>query len=236
MKLTVVENYDILSEIASKIIIETITNKPDSLLCLSTGNTPKRTYKNMQNEYEKKPHLFSKARLIKFDEWCDIPTTDECSCERYINKFIVEPLNIEQDRYFTYGSKLHNADSECLKINNYLTDNGPIDLILLGLGLNGHLGLIEPNMNLKQHAHVSKLSESTQKHAMLGARSIKPEFGITLGMSDIFNAKKAILLVEGRSKKEIVKTLLNGEITTQIPASLLCLHANVDFIIDRNAC
>lgn len=234
MELTIVDNYEAMSDVASNIIIETITNKPDALLCLSTGDTPKQTYQNIRKEYVNNPHLFSSVRLIKFDEWCDIPATDESSCENYLYKHLVEPLKIGTERYFTYGNRFNDAEKECVRINTYLLNNGPIDLILLGLGLNGHIGLIEPNTNLKRYAHVSKLSKMTQQHAMFGDRIHRPEYGITLGMLDIFNAKRALMLVEGVSKKHIIKKVMNGNITTKIPASLLWLHSNVDLLIDRN--
>lgn len=230
MEITIAENYDELSEIASARIIKAITDKPDSLLCLSSGATPQQTYRNLHRNYE----LFRSIRLIKFDEWCDISLEDECTCETYLKKHILDPLNVHPQRFFTYGNQSKNSESECIKIDTYLVENGPIDLILLGLGLNGHLGLIEPNRSLKQHAHINILSETTKKHAMLETSMYKPEYGITLGIADIFSAKKVLLLVSGNQKKDIVRQVLEEKISTLVPASILWLHNNAEMIIDKD--
>lgn len=233
MKITLVDSYEDLSELGSNKIVTVLTEKPDALLCLATGETPKGIYSRLHEHFNNNSHVFEKFRIIKLDEWCDITSDEEASCEYYVNKHIISPLKVNRDRYFTYESSLRSAYFSCSKIRDFLAEKGPIDFLLLGLGVNGHLGLIEPNRILLPHAHVVKLSVSSQHHKMLSTESIKPTHGITLGIAEIFEAKKVILIVSGNHKKHIVKKLLQGNVSTKLPASLLWLHHNSEIIVDK---
>ncbi len=112
---------------------------------------------------------------------------------------------------------------------------GPIDICILGLGMNGHLALNEPGEFLESHVHVAKLSESSLTHAMIGDMKMKPSYGLTLGMADILQSVFVLIIISGVAKKKITADFLNGNITTQLPASFLWLHPNAVCLIDKEA-
>jgi galactosamine-6-phosphate isomerase len=152
-----------------------------------------------------------------------------------LQKYLVEPLQIPNERFFIYDSQTSNPEEACLRMQVCLKQEGPIDLVILGIGLNGHLGFNEPNDFLSPACHVAELEEQTKQHTMIGELSVKPTKGLTLGMGEILQAKKIILLINGAHKKEITKAFLKGEISTHLPASFLWLHPNVTCLIEANA-
>ena len=235
MKIDNANDYNHMSELAATLIIETIASKPNSLLCLATGETPLKTYHNIYDKYVLSSNSFRDLRILKLDEWCDMSMTNEATCERYLREHVVKPLNIDESRYIGFRGDVSNIENECSKIETYLDANGPIDLTILGLGANGHIGLIEPDGKLLRRAHKSKLTGSTKQHAMLLSSNISPSYGITLGIADIFNSKKIMLLVTGKNKNKIYKQLMSGDISTRLPASLLWLHPNVTMIVDKSS-
>jgi galactosamine-6-phosphate isomerase len=120
-------------------------------------------------------------------------------------------------------------------MSQWLAKNGPIDICILGLGLNGHIAMNEPGNELVPHAHVSKLTAQSQKHSMLATLKSKPRLGLTLGMADILSSRKILLLVSGPAKTAILKRTLKLQVATHLPASFLHLHADVTVLCDRAA-
>jgi len=235
MEIIFVDDYDKLSELACNNVVMTIENNKNALFCLATGDTPTQTYANIHKMHLRHAGMFANIRIIKLDEWCDMPVDEKCTCESYLHKNILAPLSVSDERYFTFSNKLIDSAQECTRINKVLESEGPIDLIILGLGQNGHVGLNEPNTWLKPHAHVVKLSKQTKMHSMLDLCTHKPNYGISLGIADILSAKKILLLVSGSGKQNTVKKLLTGNISTHLPASLLWLHSDVSVIVDSDS-
>jgi len=229
------ETYHDLSNKASILIIDQIKRKNNLLLCTATGNTPIETYNLLSNEYKKKPELFSQLQIIKLDEWGGIPLKHPSSCESYLKKHLLQPLNIPPSRYIGFNSNPISPEDECNTVQQRINEKGPIDLCILGLGMNGHLALNEPNYELNPYCHRAKLSDISLQHSMLSRMGTKPTFGLTLGMANILQSKKIIILISGTQKKDIVKQFLSKKITTFLPASFLWLHNDVICIIEKNA-
>lgn len=234
MRIEKVEHYGELSQRASEIIIDQVKADKNLLLCAATGGSPTGTYQSLAREYKANPKLFDELRIIKLDEWGGIPLSQVGTCESYLQKYLLQPLQIPESRYIGFNSNANDPLKECEIIQNKLIQEGPIDLCILGLGMNGHLALNEPGDFLRPHCHVSELTASSLMHPMAIEMEIKPTYGLTLGMADIFYSKTILLIISGPQKKAIVKAFLSGKITTQLPASFLWLHPNVICLIETD--
>ncbi|MGV7223425.1 MAG: galactosamine-6-phosphate isomerase [Nitrospinales bacterium] len=229
------KSYELMSLAATKLIMEELCRKSDLLICAASGNTPTLTYKLLCGKKQTQPKLFEKIRIIKLDEWNGMEIENPTTCEFYLQKNLIKPLEVSDDRYISFCSNSENPELECKIINKKLCDNGPIDLCVLGLGMNGHVGLNEPAEELKPYSHVVRLSVASQKHSMLKKLPVKPVYGLSLGIKEIFNAKRILLLISGQHKNSAMRRLFTKKISTQFPASLLWLHHNTVCLCDQEA-
>jgi len=234
MEIEILDNTDVLGNKASDLICHELEIKPDLLLCAASGSSPLTAYKLLAEKYKENPKLFKKLRILKLDEWGGISMDDPQSCEMFLQENIVHPLHVSSDRYISFHSNPENPEDECTRIAAYLKHNGPIDTCVLGMGLNGHIAFNEPGNFLQPHCHIATLSEQSLKHPMASGMGAIPAFGLTIGVADILQSKKIIMLVSGSGKKDIIHTFLSGKITTEVPASFLWLHHDVTCLIDKN--
>jgi galactosamine-6-phosphate isomerase len=211
-----------------------LREQPEALLCLATGGTPMRTYEILAERGAAEPDLFARARVLNLDEWGGLPPGDPGSCNRHLRSTLVEPLGLAA-RYVSFASQPADPAAEAARIANWLRQHGPIDASLLGLGLNGHIGFNEPAEYLEPHAHVAKLSDASLGHAMIRSGGARPSYGLTLGMADLLQSKEILLLVTGESKRQPLKQLMSGRITTALPASLLHTHGSAMLLHDEAA-
>lgn len=230
----IVENYKALSQECADIMVETIRNKANASIVIATGNSPLLAYRMFVERVQKETIDLSKVTFIELDEW--IGVLPECSgtCEYFIRKEILTPLQITQEAYIGFDGNTEDTQAECNRIKEKLERIGTIDLVILGIGKNGHLGLNEPAEYLTLGPHVITLDEKTKTHAMLSETHGTVNRGITLGIGNLLNTKKAILLITGSEKEEAVKEFLGERITTKIPVTLLKLHRNLICILERN--
>jgi galactosamine-6-phosphate isomerase len=231
----VCDDLESLSQNAAQRIVSALARKPDLLLCPASGFTPVRTYALLAAHAAKNPGVFRSLRLIKLDEWGGLDLDNPGTCEAQIKNFVMTPLGVTADRALSFASNAADPAAECDRIRRRLTSEGPIDLCILGLGMNGHIAMNEPASSLRADAHVASLTESTLRHPMLANSRSKPLYGLTLGMAEILNSREILLLVSGAAKREPLKTLLTGEITTAFPASFLWLHPNWTLLCDRES-
>lgn len=223
-----------LSRYAADTIVELLRVKPDSLLCAASGSTPTRTYELLVEHFLAEPDLFDQLRVIKLDEWGGLSSDDPASCEHHLRTTLVDPIGLEK-RYIAFDGRAPSPERECERIQSWLAGQGPIDICILGLGVNGHLGFNEPGDALWPHAHVTRLSESSLQHAMVRDRPDKPDYGVTLGMADLLQSRHIFLQVSGVSKREPMERLLSGAVCTHFPASFLHLHPHVLLLCDAEA-
>lgn len=235
MDIRPVDSYDELSQQAKALIVEEIAGKKDTLLCAATGDSPTKTYELLAEEYPRQPKIFDQLRIVKLDEWGGIPMKHPESCETYLQQHLIKPLKISDSRYLSFLSEPEDPAQECKRVQNELDKQGPIDVCLLGLGMNGHIALNEPAAVLQPNCHVAEISESSQQHPMVAAMTTKPTYGLTLGMADILHSKKILILIKGAHKKTITKEFLSGRITTRVPATFLWLHPNVICLAEKEA-
>jgi galactosamine-6-phosphate isomerase len=225
-------DYRDMSRQAATRIIAAVAARSDSLLCAAAGESPVGLYQELIREAGSKPDLFRHLRVVKLDEWLQLPAGDAATCEYFLKSRLLDPLKIEAERYIAFDPQTADPLRECGRISGDLARHGPIDLCVLGLGKNGHIGLIEPAPCLQPHCHVTKLSEQTLKHQMLGSARTAPTHGLTLGIADILAARKIVLLITGEGKERAIARFLNGTVTTEAPATFLWLHQDLEVFLD----
>ena len=235
MNVWIADNHEALSKEAVIRLLTALSAKPNLLLCAAGGSTPTRTYQLLVERYSANPTLFQSLRIIKLDEWGGIAPDDPGSCETQLRKLLVNPLRLPAEHYFALASNPENPELECSRISDHLAKDGPIDLCLLGLGVNGHLGMNEPASHLQAGPHVAHLTDVSLRHPMLANSHTRPSYGLTLGMRDIMVSRQILLLVSGANKRDALQRLMQRAITTQFPASFLWMHPNCQLLCDRDA-
>jgi len=214
-----------LNELASETIIDELQQNPQSLVCAATGNSPTGVYQKLVDKKDR--FDTSDLRFVKLDEWYGLGINDEGSCEKYLHEQLFNPLGISHNKYIAFDGKATNPEKELEHVGNYLEEHGPIDLCILGLGKNGHIAFNEPADTLHPRAHLAPLSSTSLEHSMIKGTGEPIKYGMTLGVADILQSKKIILLVNGTHKNAIMQKLMEQKISTYLPASFLWLHANV---------
>jgi len=193
------------------------------------------TYDFLVKAHQRQEDLFAAIQILKLDEWGGLNMDDPATCEVFLQTHLLRPLQINPSRYISFNSNPADPKGECKRIRDELSVRGPIDICVLGLGLNGHVALNEPADALEPETHPAKLSARSIQHSMLTGLKKKPSYGLTLGMADILQSKMILMLISGKEKKEITRLFLTGKISTRLPASFLWLHANVICLISRDA-
>lgn len=219
-----------MSREAARWLVRRLRAKPNALLCLATGGTPERIYELLARE----PAVLRRARLMKLDEWGGLARNDPATCEAYLQRVLIRPLEGRQSLE-GFHCRPRNPEAECRRVNAWLEANGPIDVCVLGLGVNGHLGFNEPAATLQPFAHVAKLSAASLKHGMLSSARERPAYGLTLGMANLLASHEILLVVSGAHKRAALRRLLAGDITPRFPATLLWLHPRVTLLCDAAA-
>lgn len=216
---------------AAEVIVDAVTRRPDAVLCLAAGSTPTAAYQMLRGHAA----AFAAARVVQLDEWGGLPAIHPSTCDAYLRQHVLAPLNIPDDRYTRFHADSTNPHADAARVRRALDRLGGIDLCVLGLGLNGHLGFNEPHDHLLPHAHVAALTPTTLAHPMVATIPTKPTHGLTLGMREILASRRILLLVTGAAKQPGLERLLEPRVDTHFPASLLWLHGNVTLFVDEAA-
>lgn len=235
MKITQFRNYQEMSRQAAVMVVSELERNEKILLCAPTGSSPAGLYKEMEKFSRQGKADFKHLRIIKLDEWGGLSENHPSTCENFLRSRLLEPLGIPDSAYISFQSNPADPHEECIRIRKELELQGPIDLCILGLGTNGHLGLNEPGPSLEPYCHRAELSPESLQHEMIRSMDPKPGYGLTLGMMEIISSRKIILLVSGKNKKEVIEQLLNKKISAELPASLLWLHRDVECMIDETS-
>lgn len=235
MEVDVRDSYASVSEKAADIILQEIAGKKNLLLCAATGNTPVGTYGFLAKAHHRQKDLFAGLQILKLDEWGGLNMDDPATCEFFLQTHLLQPLQINPSQYISFNSNPADPQLECKRVRDELSARGPIDICIVGLGLNGHIALNEPGDALEPDPHVVKLSAKSLQHSMLSGLRKKPTFGLTLGIGDILQSKMVLMLISGNEKKEITRLFLTGKVSTRLPASFLWLHPNVICLIGQDA-
>lgn len=233
MNIIQVKSYDELSRKGANIIASQVILYPKSVLGLATGSTPIGMYEFLSADYKNGELDFSKVTSINLDEYCGIEPTNENSYRYFMESNLFKNINIKNDNTYV-PSGLGEPETECEKYDAIIAENGGIDLQLLGLGNNGHIGFNEPAEAFATGTHCVELDDGTieANKRFFDSYDDVPKKAITMGIKAIMQAKRVLLIVSGEGKKEILKKVLFGPVTPQVPASVLQLHPNVTVIAD----
>ena len=231
MRVTVLPDREALDRHAAAHIREAAEAQPGLLICLASGDTPTGTYAVLAADPERLAH----ARFIQLDEWAGLGAGDAASCAAYLERTVRRPLAVPPERWIGIRGDAPDAAAECRRVVAALDEAGPIDLCILGLGLNGHLGLNEPAENFAPFCHVATLAAQSRDHPMLAGTGGAVLQGLTLGLGDILRARQVLLLVSGAAKRAPLARLAERRVTPQLPASFLWLHGDAICLCDEDA-
>ncbi|MBN7810567.1 6-phosphogluconolactonase [Algoriphagus sp. H41] len=228
-------NFTEMSRKGFEFVKAAIDQKPDLLFCVASGGSPSGLYAKMAKHRLTEPDFCSRLRVVKLDEWGGLEPGSTFTSEHDVQGKFIEPLGISADRYRTIDPFTDDPAGDCASMAAFLGKSGPVDLCILGIGVNGHIALNEPSDRLVPDFHVCELAESTLNNGMIKSLKQPPTFGMTMGVGEILRSRKILLFISGSGKKAAFQRLLNQEVSTQFPASLLWLHANVEVIVDQSA-
>ncbi len=237
MRIYKAKNEEEMSRKAANIISAQIILKPDSVLGLATGSTPIGTYRQLIEWYEKGDLDFSQVTAVNLDEYQGLSAEHEQSYAYFMRKNLFDHVNIRADHTYIENGVAEDAAAECRRYTDLIKSLGGIDLQLLGIGANAHIGFNEPGEALEKDTHLVKLSERTiQANARFFTDAdAVPKYAFTMGIKAIMQARCIVLLANGEAKADAMYECICGHITAMAPASLLQLHNNVFVVADEAA-
>lgn len=235
MRVEVCADGEALSRRAADAVLACVREKADAVICAASGATMTQTFARLAWDAVAEPRTFAAVRVVKLDEWLDLPGTHPSTCETYLRANLLTPCGVTAERYLAFNGGTRDPAQECARVARQLSSWGGIDLALLGLGLNGHVGLNEPADRLEPGPHVAELSEQTARHPMLAAHGAAVRRGLTLGIGDLLAVRRGLLLVSGAHKREILRAMLTAPPSSRLPASLLRRRDAFTCLCDRDA-
>ena len=236
MKQIIYNDYTELSVKTAEQIAAIISEKPDALLCFPAGETSVGTFKHLIELTKEGKISFKKSKIVGLDEWANIGAMKSENCFSFLKKHFFDHIDFSEENLCFFDGESADLNKECIKTDDFIKKFGPIDMILLGAGMNGHLGLNEPGTSFDLYSHIVNLDQTTK---VVGQKYFSGKVtltkGITLGLKYIMEAKTVILQLNGNRKAEVVKRLIENEVSTAFPASAIILHKNSFLLLDKEA-
>ena len=237
MKIYKAKDYKDMSRKAANIISAQVIMKPNCVLGLATGSTPIGTYDQLVEWYNKGDLDFSEVTTVNLDEYKGLPRTNDQSYYYFMHQHLFDRVNIDPERTNVPNGMEPDAEKECGRYEELIRSLGGVDLQLLGLGHNGHIGFNEPGEAFEKETHCVDLTESTIEANKRFFASVDdvPKQAYTMGIKTIMQAKKILIVVNGENKADIVERAFFGPVTPEVPASILQLHNDVTLVGDEAA-
>jgi glucosamine-6-phosphate deaminase len=236
MKTYITRDYREMSLQAAELIIHKIKQKPDSLVCFAAGNTPIGTFSCLVEAMRQGKVSFDQCRFISLDEWVGLDGADEGSCKQTLHQHFFKPCGIEEKNIHFFNGISGDLETECRLMDELIRAHGTIDLLLLGVGMNGHLGFNEPNVSFDLNSHVTNLDSVTKQVSVKYFQDQKDlQQGITLGIKQLLEADMVIVIADGAKKADIMSKALHNEVTNQVPVTVLQRHPNLHICLDEAA-
>lgn len=237
MKIVVVKNSEEMSKKAGRLIGSQVIVKENCVLGLATGSTPIGTYQDMIAQYKEGVLDFSKVSVFNLDEYIGVTADNDQSYAYFMKENLFQHVNIDLAKTNIPSGMATDMEAECLAYEAKMKAAGGVDLQLLGIGNNGHIGFNEPDHNFSQRTHTVQLTESTIE---ANARFFKtkeevPTMAVTMGIKTIMNARKVVLVATGKGKAQAIYGTVLGPIDPQVPSSILQLHKDTVLVIDEEA-
>ena len=235
MILHIFNNAEEIGKAVANLIIEQVNEKPDSVLGFATGASPVPTYKSLIKAYQKGKVSFKDITTFNLDEYCDLPKDDKNSYYTFMHENLFNHVDVKEENINFLNGNAEDTEAECVRYDDLLTEN-KIDIQLLGVGRNGHIGFNEPSNKFTKGSFKVRLSQSTiDANSIYFDENPMPDSALTMGTVSIMKSKQIILIATGRSKSDAIDGLVNGDITPSCPASVLQLHPNVHIFLDKAA-
>jgi galactosamine-6-phosphate isomerase len=236
MEIFISDTYEEMSRQAADTLIELMQSIEYPLLCPGSGHSPLGLYDALVKKNNNTEVDVSEWYFTGLDEWVGMNGTDEGSCRYTMNTQLFDPLKIPDKNICFFDGKAKDLETECEKTENFISYHNGIHVAIVGLGLNGHIAMNEPGTSSNIRSHVSAIDPVTQEAGQKYFKEHKEiSKGITLGLANILEAKHVMLVVNGSHKAEIVKRLINEEISEQLPATLLRNHSSFKIYMDSKA-
>ena len=238
MKITVLPNGDAVAEALADRVASTLRDKADAVLGLASGRTPVDGYTEMQRLHATGQMDWSRASTFNLDEFAGIDRGHPGSFRTFMDDHLFAGVNLRPERIHFLDGAAADLDAECERYDAAIVDAGGIDLQILGIGSNGHIGFNEPGDDLPVRTHRVKLMESTRRDnaALFGHDPSKvPREALSMGIGTILHARRIVLVATGAKKAECIRQSINGRITTRVPASMLQVHPDVEMLLDEQA-
>ena len=236
MKITVDDSYEQMSLIAANDLLALIQSKKNPVLCVASGDSPMGMYKELIKQVKEKDIDVSDWSFVGLDEWVGMNANDEGSCRFHLDNQLFHPLKVPENNISFFDGRANDLENECGRIENFISRHGGIDAAIVGLGMNGHIGMNEPGTDPSLRSHITDIDSITQQ---VGQKYFKEKRelskGITLGLANLMEARNVFLLVSGSKKAAILKKVLEEEISQQLPAGLLRNHQNLSVYLDLEA-
>ncbi|MFB4163818.1 glucosamine-6-phosphate deaminase [Alteribacillus sp. JSM 102045] len=237
MEIIRVNNYEEMSEKGAELLVREVRNHPEIVLGLATGGTPEGTYKIFIEKAKAASLDLSHITTFNLDEYEGLTPEHPNSYHAYMKEHLFSPLQLKEAQIHLPKGNAADLEAEAERYEQLIQEHGSIDLQLLGIGENGHIGFNEPGTPLDSRTHIVELKESTRKAnaRYFERKSHVPKRGVTMGIASIMDSLRIVLLASGERKKQAMKTLLEGKISETFPASILKRHPYVTIIADEKA-
>ena len=237
MRIIVCENYEEVSKKAAQMILSQVTLKPNSVLGLATGSTPIGMYENLVKLNKNGDIDFSEVRTFNLDEYYKLPKESDQSYHYFMYKNLFDHININPENIHIPNGMTADVDAECERYDELIKEAGGVDIQVLGIGNNAHIGFNEPTINFEKGTHLVELEESTIEANSRFFDNIEdvPKKAITMGVGSIFKSKKIMLIATGENKAEAIYNTVYGKVVPEVPASILQFHSDIVLILDKKA-
>ncbi|MEM3433927.1 MAG: glucosamine-6-phosphate deaminase [Candidatus Methanomethyliaceae archaeon] len=235
MKIAILPNYEEISREAAREIVTLVLQKPEAVLALPTGDTPRRVYSLLVNYAQQGLVTFEKTTVFNLDEYLGLSRDHPLSFWNYMQKHFLAFVQV--GKHYIPDSETQDPQGECERYENLIAKAGGFDLVVLGLGVNGHIAFNEPGTPFESRTHVAILAPETRLRLAVdfGGIELVPAKAITVGIRTIMNARAILLLACGKEKAEGLYKALFGPVHPQLPASVLQLHPKVTVLTDHDA-
>ena len=229
-------SYEALSRQMTDDLLKLLKDRENPLLCTASGDSPAGLYKEIVNRVRKKELDTSNWSFVGLDEWVGMNGDDEGSCRYHLDQQLFNPLQVPTSQLCFFDGRAHDTNAECNRVEKFISEHDGIDIAIVGLGMNGHIGMNEPGTSPDLYAHVTDLDPLTIQVGQKYFTQQQPlTKGITLGIADLMQARHVFLVVSGGHKAIITKKALHGPLSKEVPASLLRDHANLHVYLDEQA-
>ncbi len=238
MNIFIFKDQQELAQEAARLIIEAWEKKPDLVLGLASGRTPLNLYNCLVQAYQEKRIDFSRIRVFGLDEFKGLNHDHPLSFASYFKENLFNLVNLRPENIFLLDGQAKNIESHCQAYEALITQMGGIDIQILGIGLNGHIGFNEPGSSFGSRTRLQILTEETRAAHLAYFQAMgeeTPVMALTMGLATILEAKNILLLATGEEKAQIVQEALEGPVTTSVPASCLQWHPSVYVFLDEPA-